>query len=360
MDKKCQICQVEEFKYKCPRCFRKTCSLLCTQTHKSQHNCPGTAQEPTKYVSKSELKQADTEDEQNLLVQRDYNFLIGMNRKLDVLKKDGKAKNKRALYSSNYNSSKRHHSIRDDETTEPQVNKVIRRGVQCLLLPKGMLRSLQNKSKWDKPLDCFVWSLEWCILQPDSKFAHTSHRNKETDSLVGCVGKSVFDKICDVFQLEEDSNVESSKQTRSDRLLSSGLRFYTKWFPKDTSIMMDSKKLIRLDPSKCIGELFRDKTVIEFPTVYVAKDDASIGSDFKLAHDSSGDSSSSEESSSSSEDSSSSSDDSESTSSSSSSSSSSDDESPDENPSKPSKKEAVLPESDDDYTPGISLDFLAD
>lgn len=114
-----------------------------------------------------------------------------------------------------------------------------------------------------------------------------------------------------------------------------------------------------MDPSKCIGELFRDKTVIEFPTVYVAKDDASIGSDFKLVHDSSGDSSSSEESSSGSEDSSSSSEDSESASSSSS-SSSSDDESPDENPSKPSKKEAVLPESDDDYTPGISLDFLAD
>lgn len=37
----CEVCNSEPYKYKCPACLFKTCSLACTTTHKSEHNCSG-------------------------------------------------------------------------------------------------------------------------------------------------------------------------------------------------------------------------------------------------------------------------------------------------------------------------------
>lgn len=350
----CEVCQLEDFKYKCPRCLKKTCCLECTKKHKTQDHCSGTAYNPATYIASETLKDADTPDETNKLVQRDYNFLIGMNRQLELLKRDGKTKNKRALVTQHVPQHlKRSHT--------EQTPYVIRRGVHCLLLPKGMQKSLQNKSKWDKPLDQFVWTIEWCLLGPQgsTNFSHISHRNKEEDTLIDCIGKIVYEKCCEKYGVKHDAE-DSNKQKRSEVLLSSGVRFYTKWFPPATQTPIDSKRLIALDPAMKVGECFRNKTVIEFPTVFLAMNHEPIGSDFSIVdqngliiHPSNGDTSRTDSSESSSESSPSSSEES------SDDSSSDDDEAP---PEEPSKKISTNDEEDeeDDYTPGISLDFLAD
>ena len=37
----CQVCQVEEHKYKCPTCYILSCSLACSKAHKEESGCPG-------------------------------------------------------------------------------------------------------------------------------------------------------------------------------------------------------------------------------------------------------------------------------------------------------------------------------
>ena len=40
-DSKCELCGKVQWKYRCPRCNRKTCSLACVKQHKVQTNCNG-------------------------------------------------------------------------------------------------------------------------------------------------------------------------------------------------------------------------------------------------------------------------------------------------------------------------------
>ncbi|RHZ80405.1 hypothetical protein Glove_136g142 [Diversispora epigaea] len=39
--KSCQICNNNDWKYKCPRCEFLTCSLTCSKSHKEKYNCNG-------------------------------------------------------------------------------------------------------------------------------------------------------------------------------------------------------------------------------------------------------------------------------------------------------------------------------
>lgn len=277
----CEVCQDAEFRYRCPRCLKKTCSLQCSKDHKARDGCSGVAHDPTGYISSETLKNEDDEKrESNLLVQRDYNFLTQMKRAVELNKRDGKAKNKRSL-NFIYSASKR------PRAEESQRRRVIRRGVNCLTLPRGMQRSLANKSKWDKPLDLFVWSIEWVLFPSKDEtepFVHVSHRIKETDSLVESMGKIIYDKCCDFYQLHagDDARPET-KEDRTEGLVGSGLRFFTKWFPYNTLDALDSKKLVQLDPSKkSIAELFRNRTVIEFPTIFVADAESEIPKEYSI------------------------------------------------------------------------------
>ncbi|CUS23719.1 LAQU0S11e02718g1_1 [Lachancea quebecensis] len=350
----CEVCKEHAYKYKCPRCSKKTCSVACIKEHKSRDGCSGTSAEPTSYVSREKLKSADTSDETNVMVQRDYNFLLGMNRQLELLKRDGKAKNKRVLGAHHRNQPQQKWPRLE------QPSQVIRRGVHCILVPRGMQRSLLNKSKWDKPLDMFVWSIEWCLFSEAGKieFVHTNHRNKETDPLLECVGKAVYAQCVRLHQLEALPD-DCTRQARIESLTAGGLKFYMKWLPQDQQSFADSKKLISVDPTKSIGEIFRDKTVIEYPTLFIAKDKQHLGDGYRLFDSSSPDSSSAENSEDTSSD----------AASTSSSSSDSDDEEPQETSSKQTassnlienpKEEVDEDDDEDDYTPGISLDFLVE
>ncbi|CEP63765.1 Bcd1p LALA0_S09e01992g [Lachancea lanzarotensis] len=421
----CSVCLVEPARYTCPKCQKKTCSLACVKMHKVQDNCSGTASATASYLAREELKAADTPDGSNLLVQRDYNFLLGMNRQLELMKRDGKQKNKRTLAPTHSYNNQTHNRKQQRSDSQPHV---IRRGVRCALLPKGMQRAVQNKSRWDKNLDLFVWSIEWCILSPEGtiELYHTSHRNKETDSLAECVGKIVQGKCNELFDsspspegrdlsvdqapqncittrdnsdaipVQESQDIgtqtdlsitntptgpqqqETIKQVKLDWILSLHLQFYIKWYSRDFEIFGDSKKLIQLDPTISIGELFRDKVVVEYPTIYISQEGSPLCNGFSLIdqkHRMKPQATSSGESSpTSSEDNSCNS-----------SSSSDSDEEPQEVSSKtvsvprndsslPSTNNAPVEpnqasgnevnsdddDDEDDYTPGISLDFLAD
>ena len=37
----CEICKINPYKYNCPRCLMKTCSIECSKKHKKKYNCNG-------------------------------------------------------------------------------------------------------------------------------------------------------------------------------------------------------------------------------------------------------------------------------------------------------------------------------
>ncbi|CAI4506282.1 CAS_1a_G0023620.mRNA.1.CDS.1 [Saccharomyces cerevisiae] len=297
----CGVCGIKEFKYKCPRCLVQTCSLECSKKHKTRDNCSGQTHDPKEYISSEALKQADDDKhERNAYVQRDYNYLTQLKRMVHVQKMDARMKNKRVLGpvgGHNSNFKKRRYDIDEDDRDSTECQRIIRRGVNCLMLPKGMQRSSQNRSKWDKTMDLFVWSVEWILCPMQEKgekkelFKHVSHRIKETDFLVQGMGKNVFQKCCEFYRLAgtssciEGEDGSETKEERTQILQKSGLKFYTKTFPYNTTHIMDSKKLVELAiHEKCIGELLKNTTVIEFPTIFVAMTEADLPEGYEVLH----------------------------------------------------------------------------
>ncbi|KAG0663278.1 hypothetical protein C6P45_000883 [Maudiozyma exigua] len=305
----CEICHEHPFKYKCPGCLKRTCSLDCSKRHKQQENCTGKAYNPQKYVSNDEIKGEDDErHENNALIQRDFHFLTGLKRELEIHKNDAFVKNKKVLRSNygNYNNNKGKTQYQQGSDGK----RTFRRGVNCLLLPRGMSRSSMNRSKWEKSLDLFVWTVEW-IICPDKGianndnssneiFKHLSHRFKETDSVIDGMSNSVFDKCCEMYNLIENDNtsvntdnivdeitsqvseeiLKKEKHKNPELLLNHGIKFYIKWFPHNTVQNSDSKELIEIEPTgKCIGVILKNRTVVEFPTIYIARNTSDLPSD---------------------------------------------------------------------------------
>lgn len=54
--KLCSICTSIEYKYKCPKCCMKTCSLKCCLEHKKVNNCDG-VREQTSFVPLKDYSQ---------------------------------------------------------------------------------------------------------------------------------------------------------------------------------------------------------------------------------------------------------------------------------------------------------------
>jgi hypothetical protein len=52
----CETCKVEKYKYKCPACQFKSCSLKCIKLHKEKLNCTG-ERDPTKFVKKKQYSE---------------------------------------------------------------------------------------------------------------------------------------------------------------------------------------------------------------------------------------------------------------------------------------------------------------
>ncbi|KAL3231080.1 Box C/D snoRNA protein 1 [Nakaseomyces bracarensis] len=354
----CEVCQQVESRYKCPRCGKRSCSLDCSKRHKVESGCSGQVHDPG-YIPSEVIKGADDEKkESNVLVQRDYNYLVQMRRAVEVKLTDGKRKNGRILREA-YDPKRQRLNVADSADTVPEPTRLIRRGVSCLMLPRGMQRSSQNKSKWDNSLNQFTWTVEWIVCGADNeKFTHLTHRAKENETIVDGLSKAVFNKICEFYGLssEESAGVEK-KEERTEIIKNSELSFYIKWFPRDTMTMCDSKELIKVDAIDTpLGETLKDRTVIEFPTIYISKKEEYLPNGFTVVDEDvkNGKKKAVPDS------------DSDSDSDSSSESESDSDSEPEEQSSKPAeapiKPSTASDSSDDDdedgYNPGVSLDFL--
>lgn len=255
----CSVCKLNPIKYTCPACGIKSCSLECVKKHKDDTKCHG-AVDVTKFLPKKQLASDDA------LVNRDYNFLMKMGRKIAVGKDDvkGSAKNvfKRQFQGRQNNQQKRF----KEDTIDPRtylVNKVFpnnpptvlrRNNTLTIQLPPGMSRAASNKTGYDKKMGGFIWTVEWVFIDSDGqeRARFLSYRLKEGTPLVEAVPMLIL------------SRAVESELNKSD------LFFYL------DSVLSKSKHVIALEPQSLISEALTDKVVLEFPTIYVTRSESTL------------------------------------------------------------------------------------
>ncbi|KAF2638015.1 HIT finger domain-containing protein [Massarina eburnea CBS 473.64] len=140
----CSICNTTKFKYRCPGCAARTCSLPCYKRHQQWAQCNG-KRDPTKFVKKSQL-------ETPAGIDHDFNFLTGIERGLE------KAARSVEGTSSGTASDLRHR--------RPVDQRLAATGVTVIRAPKGLSRQKDNKTSRTNTLNCtrkgnIIWTVEW-------------------------------------------------------------------------------------------------------------------------------------------------------------------------------------------------------
>jgi hypothetical protein len=139
---KCIICS-SPFKYTCPRCSARTCSLPCIKTHKSSSGCSG-IRDPTKFVTLTEFGQGDWGG--------DYAYLENGRRRVADWGKDIPAAAQPDT-SNRGGRGGRHgqggRGGRGPSKVDGLRDELERRGVEVEFMAEGMGRRKLNQSSWN-------------------------------------------------------------------------------------------------------------------------------------------------------------------------------------------------------------------
>lgn len=249
----CSVCLEKEAKYTCPACDARTCSVECVKRHKLRTECTG-AVDPAQFVANKDLTLSLA------LGNRDYNYLLRLERKIQLGKTDVKAAAP-SVFKRAHNpmrNAKRQKPNDDGDRRLAQVARVfpnapqtaVKRGnTLVVLLPPGMSRASQNKSGYDKKSASFTWTVEWAPWQQAGACKPIlSFRVKETLSLREAFPVSV---------LAHNDNVSVEPQN---------LHFYL-----DNCINTSGREraVIALNADATLAACLENKVVLEFPKIYV-------------------------------------------------------------------------------------------
>ncbi|KAJ5546122.1 Zinc finger HIT-type [Penicillium frequentans] len=307
----CSICHVNPPKYRCPRCSTRTCSLPCTRRHKLWSQCSG-VRDPAAYLKRSELATESAFD-------RDFNFITGVERSLE--RADREVENRGIDLGRGQAAS--------GDGDEPGLKRKIpqqglvkgeaaflRRAeegaVTVIRAPRGMSRNKLNNSRWHPKHKCLSWSVEWisaagvknlrnCLEghtladcydrgfpASKGKTGESSKEEKKPDQQEGDAAAQDSTDIVPPATATEAENttepvgeqlgqpqiseaVESSTETAAERPQDlpigphRGLHFYLHR-PRTT---VKKPVLVPLAPSMTLAAALRERTVMEFPTIYV-------------------------------------------------------------------------------------------
>ncbi|KXG47738.1 Zinc finger, HIT-type [Penicillium griseofulvum] len=155
----CSICHVNPPKYRCPRCSTRTCSLPCTRRHKLWSQCSG-VRDPAAYLKRHELATESAFD-------RDFNFITGIERTLERAERevDNRGIDLTGGPQADDNETtgrKRKHPNQGLAKGEAAfLRGTEAAGVRVLRAPKGMSRNKQNGSRLHPKHKRLAWTIEW-------------------------------------------------------------------------------------------------------------------------------------------------------------------------------------------------------
>ncbi|KAI7283693.1 hypothetical protein KC345_g2806 [Hortaea werneckii] len=162
----CSTCYTEQPKYRCPRCQTQTCSLPCYKKHQQRASCNG-KRDPAAYQKKSQLATASGLD-------RDYNYLKGVERQIDVA---GQEAEDRGIGAKNASSKNVLRGWRADSALQRYL---VQNNINIEHAPKGMSRQKTNQTRPTKS-NRIVWTVEWLTADGQRTLQHDC---TESDSIM--------------------------------------------------------------------------------------------------------------------------------------------------------------------------------
>lgn len=291
---KCEICHTNPFKYKCSKCLAKYCSLPCLNQHKEKDDCSNRLYDPLEYVSNKEMKTFDikkegednkkAEVEMNHIVKRDYEYLLGLDRQLEVAKTDFKQKNKQILPSGNPNVHNNRTVNKFLTDNGMELKFIMQRGCRCFLMPSGSSKSRRNKSRYDNKQKKFYWTVEWNIsrvIEPTNQSEIiTTDRCYEDMNIIDLIRykwpKAVFQNAFNLHHLADQENThwltsELQEKVIKQFLEQDKLQIFIKSFPNKMNNILDTRDAVKIKDlsSTILSELLASKTCIEYPSIYL-------------------------------------------------------------------------------------------
>ncbi|KAL6935243.1 hypothetical protein ACO0R3_001217 [Hanseniaspora guilliermondii] len=295
---KCEVCHEIAYKYKCSKCLLKYCSLNCLNEHKTNDNCSNMLYDPLEYISNKELKKFDikrenkeskkTEVQTNYVVKRDYEYLLTMDRQLQLAKSDFKQNNKQLLPSGNpnvYNNRTVNKFLTDNGM---ELKFIMQRGCRCFLMPFGSSKNKRNRSRYDNKHKKFYWTIEWVVLSNNGSEQINKtmiiDRCFEDMNIIDLIRykwpKQDFKECFNLNHLEDTENmnwlnVELKANVLEQYLDQDKMHVYMKKFPNKMNNILDTKDAIKLQNlnTTLLSDILNSNTCIEFPSFYVKIDD---------------------------------------------------------------------------------------
>ncbi|KAF1968398.1 hypothetical protein BU23DRAFT_541392 [Bimuria novae-zelandiae CBS 107.79] len=186
----CSICNTAKFKYRCPGCSARTCSLPCYKRHQQWAQCNG-KRDPTKFVKKSQLATPAGID-------HDFNFLTSIDRGLEKAEKQVDA------HDLGSRSDPRHGT----QVGQPIDQHFAAAGVTVIRAPRGLTRQKENKTHRNSKKN-IVWTVEW-IYEDSTRIIN------QTSSAATLLGGQPFGKETKKRKRGIDHPTATSEQEQQD------------------------------------------------------------------------------------------------------------------------------------------------
>ncbi|GAB0094899.1 box C/D snoRNA protein 1 [Sergentomyia squamirostris] len=225
----CEVCQVEEAKYTCPKCEVKTCSLSCLQIHKKELECDG-VRDKTRYIP---IKKMTTMDYMS-----DYNFLEDCTR---------------------FVHSKRPKLHADLPQFLHRLRDIARqRNTHVQFLGKDFTRRKLNATFYDGKIRKIFWTVQWVFVNAENT-EFLEKKCCETDN----VGKLLAPYI---DPLHADASAPAKNMLEHYRSRGFG---GIKILLKAERIKNCGKRFYDMDLTKSLKENLSGKGIVEFPIFLV-------------------------------------------------------------------------------------------
>ncbi|KAF2267094.1 hypothetical protein CC78DRAFT_542034 [Lojkania enalia] len=138
----CSICNDAKFKYCCPGCSARTCSLQCYKKHQNWAQCSG-KRDPTRFIKKSQLATPAGVD-------HDFNFLTSIERGMERAESD-------LIERGIAGTGAVQKGWRKGEIIDRRLDAI---GVSVIRAPEGLSRHKENKTRKTKRGN-LMWTVEW-------------------------------------------------------------------------------------------------------------------------------------------------------------------------------------------------------
>lgn len=245
----CEICKQNEFKYTCPRCLVKTCSVKCVKNHKEKLNCSGIKD---KFLKCRNIKEID---ENNFY--KDVSFI------------------NESINGVNVANKKIYHLSHNDENVTEKKHKNLKRlakkfrNVNFICCPNILQRFKENKSYCDAPNKKFYWSVKFIfVISDETKYEHLfTNVFDDIDFTLNTMLDHLKDNIKDVDAklLPYVSYPDWEKKIKIFYRIDQNTNFFTK---KKCS-KIGNYYYEECDWNLTLKELIDGKDVYEYPEFYI-------------------------------------------------------------------------------------------